>query len=117
LFLVRARWRFVVVIATLLGAGVLIATPLAMDVPSAGDVCNANSFEQNDALEAEKTRAARFPLVGALLSLIAAVVAIISVVQRRPPGSREAMLWLALLGVVGVVVGLSAALLTYAVIC
>jgi hypothetical protein len=107
----------VVVIAILLGAGVLITAPLAMDVPSAGDVCNASSFEQNDALEAEKTRAARFPLVGALLSSIAAAVAIVSVAQRQPPGARQAMLWLGLLGVVGVVVGLSAALLTYAVIC
>jgi hypothetical protein len=104
------------VVAALIVAALLIALPLAMGVPSAGDICNAGSFAERDELEAEKTRAARIALGGALLSSVAAMVA--SSASSRGshadraswcsswPGSES-----------GFTIGAAVALLTYAVIC
>lgn len=105
------------VVAALIAAALLIALPLAMGVPSAGDVCNAGSFAERDELEADKTRAAKIVLGGALLSAVAAIVAVVSVIQRKPRGSRKLMFVLAWIGVFGFTIGAAVALLTYAVIC
>jgi hypothetical protein len=87
----NGQWRLPFVLVALLVAAALIAVPWVMGVPSAGEVCNAGSFERRDELDAEKADAARINLVGALLASIAATVAFVSTAQNRPRGRRRAM--------------------------
>ena len=105
------------VVVALLVVAALIAVPWATGVPSAGDVCNAGSLEQQHELEAEKARAARIALSGAVLAAIAGMFAFVSVVQKRPRGRRKAMFILGWIAMIVVVVGAIVALLAWAVLC
>jgi hypothetical protein len=107
----------VFVVAALVVAAALTTVPLLMDVPSAGDVCNADTNEEQDELEGEKTSAALIALCGALLSSVAAMVAIVSAVQRRPAGRGLLMVTLGLISAVRFAVGVSVAFVTALVVC
>jgi drug/metabolite transporter (DMT)-like permease len=108
----RSLW---IVIALLIAAAFLISLPAAQ-APSAADVCNARTNEAQDHLEADKESAAITVLLGALASLAAAVVAF-PIAARRTRSYKPQLLFLGVLGLVGLAAGLYLAFATALIVC
>jgi hypothetical protein len=103
------------VIGQLIVAALLIAVP-AVRAPSNSDACNAPSFEIRDEVDAKKSSAAKLVLVGALVSLAAAITAFVST-SGRTRAEKVPFLVVGMLGVMGLVTGLAVAVGIDMVIC
>jgi hypothetical protein len=103
------------VIAQLIVAALLITAP-AQGAPSAADVCNAGTREYRDQLEAEKKTAAGLVLLGALISLAAAITAFVSA-GGRTRKAKVPFIATGMLGVIGVLCGLYVAFGTALIVC
>jgi hypothetical protein len=98
----------------LIASSLLIAVP-ARQAPDAGDVCNTGTFEERDALSADKKSAAALVAVGALTSFVAFVVAVAG--AARKPQSRVLLNLFAGAAVIETAAGVVVAFLTAMVVC